>query len=52
MEEVTAVTNRINSGEGTIGKLLVDDSLYNGLVDTNTEIQDLLDDLQLNHGNM
>lgn len=48
MEEVTAVTNRINSGEGTIGKLLVNDSLYDGLVDTNTEIQDLLDDLQLN----
>ena len=48
MEEVTAVTNRINNGEGTIGKLLVNDSLYDGLVDTNTEIQDLLDDLQLN----
>jgi phospholipid/cholesterol/gamma-HCH transport system substrate-binding protein len=48
MEQVTEVTNRINRGEGTLGKLLVNDSLYNGLVDTNTEIQDLLDDLQLN----
>ena len=27
---------------------MVNDSLYDGLVDSNTEIQDLLDDLQLN----
>ena len=48
MEEITSVTSRIQSGEGTIGKLLVNDSLYDGLVDSNTEIQELLDDLQLN----
>jgi phospholipid/cholesterol/gamma-HCH transport system substrate-binding protein len=48
MEDISSVTSRINNGEGTIGKLLVNDSLYDGLVDTNIEIQDLLDDLQLN----
>jgi phospholipid/cholesterol/gamma-HCH transport system substrate-binding protein len=48
MDEIAIITKRINNGEGTIGKLLVNDSLYNGLVDSNTEIQDLLDDLQLN----
>ena len=48
MDEIALVTKRINNGEGTIGKLLVNDSLYNGLVDSNLEIQELLDDLQLN----
>lgn len=48
MDEIAIITKRINNGEGTIGKLLVNDSLYNGLVDSNTEIQELLDDLQLN----
>jgi phospholipid/cholesterol/gamma-HCH transport system substrate-binding protein len=48
MEEITVMTKRINNGEGTLGKLMVDDSLYNGLVESNIEIQELLDDLQLN----
>jgi len=48
MEEITTMTKRINNGEGTLGKLMVDDSLYNGLVESNIEIQELLDDLQLN----
>jgi phospholipid/cholesterol/gamma-HCH transport system substrate-binding protein len=48
MEEITSITKRINNGEGTLGKLMVDDSLYNGLVESNIEIQELLDDIQLN----
>ena len=48
MEEITSMTKRINNGEGTMGKLMVDDALYNGLVTSNIEIQELLDDLQLN----
>ncbi len=48
MEEITVMTKRVNNGEGTLGKLMVDDSLYNGLVESNIEIQELLDDLQLN----
>ena len=48
MDEITVITSRVNRGEGTLGKLMVDDSLYNGLVESNIEIQELLDDLQLN----
>ena len=48
MEEINTITKRINNGEGTLGKLMVDDSLYDGLVESNIEIQELLDDLQLN----
>ncbi len=36
-----------NSGEGTLGKLLGDDALYNELVKSNTELQDLLNDIQV-----
>lgn len=45
---VSSLTNRVNRGEGTLGKLMVDDSLYTGLVQTNIELQELLDDVQLN----
>ena len=48
MEGITSMTKSINNGEGTLGKLMVDDSLYDGLVESNIEIQELLDDLQLN----
>lgn len=34
-------------GEGTLGKLIGDDALYIELVETNQELQDLLEDLQL-----
>jgi phospholipid/cholesterol/gamma-HCH transport system substrate-binding protein len=45
---ISALTNRVNRGEGTLGKLMVDDSLYVELVNTNIELQELLDDVQLN----
>jgi phospholipid/cholesterol/gamma-HCH transport system substrate-binding protein len=48
MEEINVMTKRVNNGEGTLGKLMVNDSLYDGLVESNIEIQELLDDLQLN----
>lgn len=48
LANVAELTERMNNGEGTVGKLLVNDSLYNGLVETNTELTELLDDLQLN----
>jgi phospholipid/cholesterol/gamma-HCH transport system substrate-binding protein len=36
-----------SEGKGTLGKLLFDDKLYNSLVATNSELQNLLNDLQL-----
>jgi phospholipid/cholesterol/gamma-HCH transport system substrate-binding protein len=48
IDEIAMMTSRINNGEGTLGQLMVNDSLYNGLVESNVEIQELLDDLQLN----
>jgi len=34
-------------GEGTLGKLLGDDKLFNELVETNNELQNLVNDLQM-----
>lgn len=36
-----------NNGNGTLGKLLHDEKLYNELVNTNKELQELVEDLQL-----
>ena len=48
LENITEITNNAKSGKGTLGKILVNDSLYNGLVASSVELQELLDDLQLN----
>ena len=48
LANIASLTEKMNNGEGTIGKMLVNDSLYTGLVETNTELTELLDDLQLN----
>ena len=36
----------VNKGSGTLGKLIHDEKLYNELVETNNELQELVDDLQ------
>lgn len=36
----------VNNGKGTLGKLLHDEKLYNELVETNNELQELVDDIQ------
>lgn len=36
-----------SQGKGTLGKLLKDEKLYNEIVNTNKELQELVDDLQL-----
>jgi phospholipid/cholesterol/gamma-HCH transport system substrate-binding protein len=47
LTDVSVLTSKIASGEGSLGKLVFSDSLHNGLVATNLELQLLLDDLQM-----
>lgn len=47
LASVNTVMKQVANGEGTIGKLLHDDSLYNGLLETNHELQDLVKDIQV-----
>lgn len=42
------ITDGINRGEGTMGHLMKDDSLYNNLNDASRELDLLLEDLRLN----
>ena len=48
LENITEITENAKNGKGTLGKIIVDDSLYNGLVASSIELNELLDDLQLN----
>lgn len=44
---INATLEKANKGEGTLGKLLSDETLYNELVKTNTELQNLVNDIQV-----
>lgn len=46
LSHVSAVLKDIKDGNGTIGKLIHDDSLYTELIITNKRLQNLVDDLQ------
>ena len=46
--ELNRLLEGLNAGEGSLGQLLKSDSLYDGLVATNKELQYLLNDLYLN----
>lgn len=45
---LTAITTKVNAGEGTLGKLVQSDSLVNALNETNLQIQLLLQDMRIN----
>jgi phospholipid/cholesterol/gamma-HCH transport system substrate-binding protein len=47
LEKINTALDNANKGEGTLGKLLSDDSLFEELVKTNQELQNLLNDLQV-----
>ena len=47
LEDVSTIAGQIADGEGSLGKLVQSDSLHDGLVATNLELQLLLDDLQM-----
>jgi len=44
---INDVLSAAKSGEGTLGKLLGDETLYDELVKSNAELQDLLNDIQV-----
>jgi phospholipid/cholesterol/gamma-HCH transport system substrate-binding protein len=46
--ELNRLLEGLNNGEGTVGALLQDDSLHNGLLATNREVQTLINDFYLN----
>jgi phospholipid/cholesterol/gamma-HCH transport system substrate-binding protein len=48
LTELNGVLSDVNSGQGTIGKLLHTDSLHNELIQTNQSLQNLLDDFEEN----
>jgi len=47
IQKLNATLDAANNGEGTLGKLLHDEKLYNELVNTNKELQELVDDITL-----
>ena len=48
INELNRILEGLNAGEGSLGKILKSDSLHEGLMATNKELQFLLNDLYLN----
>ena len=46
--ELNRLLEGLNNGQGSLGALLQDDTLHNGLLATNKEVQNLINDLYLN----
>lgn len=47
IKNLNTMLDDINSGKGTVGKLLHDEEMYNDLIRTNRELQELVDDIEL-----
>jgi phospholipid/cholesterol/gamma-HCH transport system substrate-binding protein len=48
LASVADISARVQRGEGSLGELLASDSLHDGLVETNRQLQFLVNDLYLN----
>lgn len=48
MKEVSGITEKINRGEGTMGMLINNDSLYNNLTSASKQLDLLMEDLRVN----
>ncbi|MDA0912735.1 MAG: MlaD family protein [Bacteroidetes bacterium] len=46
--QVDEITRKINNGEGSLAQLINSDSLHNGLIETNRELEFLINDLYMN----
>jgi phospholipid/cholesterol/gamma-HCH transport system substrate-binding protein len=47
LDNMSAVMEKMNKGEGTMGKLMNNDSLYNNLTGATKEMEELLEDIKL-----
>lgn len=47
LASINSILEQAKTGEGTLGKLLGDDALFNELVKTNHDLQNLVNDIQL-----
>ncbi len=50
MDNLHQLTEKVSSGEGTLGKLMVDDSLYSAVLATNAGLDRLIEDIRLHPG--
>ncbi|MGY8940999.1 MAG: MlaD family protein [Flavobacteriales bacterium] len=48
LAQIEEITRKINRGQGSLGQLVNSDSLHEGLITTNRELQYLINDLYLN----
>jgi len=48
LNSVNHILSGINQGNGTIGKLVTDDAMYNNLTDMSKELEELLKEMKLN----
>jgi phospholipid/cholesterol/gamma-HCH transport system substrate-binding protein len=48
LQSVNDITKKINSGEGSLGKLIQSDSLHNQVVQASTSLDLLLNDMRVN----
>lgn len=51
LAETSEIMNKINKGEGTMGMLINNDSLYNNLTNASEELDKLFEDMRKNPGN-
>ena len=47
LDGMSAVMDKMNKGEGTMGKLMNNDSLYNNLTGATLQMEELLEDIKL-----
>jgi phospholipid/cholesterol/gamma-HCH transport system substrate-binding protein len=50
IDNLHQLTLRISAGEGSLGKLVMDDSLFNGLLATNASLDRLIEDIRIHPG--
>jgi phospholipid/cholesterol/gamma-HCH transport system substrate-binding protein len=48
ISNLNKITNKLNQGEGTVGKLLYDDGLFKNLDDATKNLEELIEDIKLN----